>query len=85
MSKHKAAADWDNDPKQDPKHDPKHEPKYEPEPTADPKQLVRVRCITDARPFTGTKALGLENGEEADVPADVAKVLVERKHVEYVK
>jgi hypothetical protein len=75
MSKHKEP-DWDSE--------PKHEPKHEPEPT-DPKQLVRVRCITDARPFTGTKALALENGEEADCPADVAKILVERKHVEYVK
>jgi hypothetical protein len=76
MSKHKDA-DWDNDPKHEPKH---HEPEH-----AEAKQLVRVRCITDDRPFTGTKAMGLANGEEADVPADVAKVLVERKHVEYVK
>jgi hypothetical protein len=71
MSKHKDA-DWDNEPKQEPEH-------------TEPKQLVRVRCITDARPFTGTRALALENGEEADIPADVAKILVERKQVEYVK
>jgi hypothetical protein len=72
MSKHKDA-DWDNEPKQEPEHETTN------------KQLVRVRCITDDRPFTGTRALALQNGEEADVPADVAKVLVERKHVEIVK
>jgi hypothetical protein len=73
MSKQKTP-DWDTE-----------EHAHEPAPTQDTKQLVRIRCITDARPFTGTKALALENGEEADVPADVAKLLVERKHVEYVK
>lgn len=72
MSKQKTP-DWD---------DEAHE---QPAPTQETKQMVRVRCITDDRPFTGTKALGLANGEEADVPADVAKVLVERKHVEIVK
>jgi hypothetical protein len=71
MSKHKDP-DWD-------------EPKQQDELELGGPKLVRVRCITDQRPFTGTQALALENGEEADVPEAVAKVLVERKHVEIVK
>jgi hypothetical protein len=70
MSKHKEP-DWD-------------EPKQDALDLGDAK-LVRVRCITDQRPFTGTQALALENGQEADVPEAVAKVLVERGHVEIVK
>jgi len=74
MTKHKPT--WDDEPDAQPKEEAAG---------AQPKQLVRVRCITDNHPFTGTRALALQNGEEADVPADVAKVLVERGDVEYVK
>ena len=70
MSKHKTP-DWDDEPKQ------------EEQASVAPAAKVRVRCITDDRPFTETKALA--NGEEGDCSPETAKVLVERGHVEYVK
>lgn len=43
---------------------------------------VRVRCIVHNRPFTHEK--GLDHGEEATVPPDVAALMLERGQVELV-
>ena len=57
-------------------------------PTAEPARapppptpnLVRVKCISKARPWSDKKAL--EFGEEADVPADVADAMKRKGFVE---
>jgi hypothetical protein len=43
---------------------------------------VNVRCIVHTRPWTHEKALDFE--EEAEVPADVAKIMLKKKQVELV-
>lgn len=45
-----------------------------------PVETKRVRCIVHTRPHTHLK--GLAHGEEADVPPDVAALMLKRGQVE---
>jgi hypothetical protein len=45
--------------------------------------MVRVRCISDRKPWTHEKSLEVD--EEAEVPASIANLMVKKKQVEIVK
>lgn len=46
-------------------------------------KTVRIVCTSDRKPWTDTRAL--EKDEEADVPADVAKALIDAGFAKAVK
>lgn len=50
--------------------------------TTDAGKPVKIKCISDRRPWTDTRPL--EKGEVAEVPPEVAKLLIERKFAKAV-